>query len=567
MSRSLLLAPSLVLVLAATACSSAPNESAEPSADSGSPFADTGASGPDSATEAPAPLDSGSTDASPVDTAPEAPPACVPTTGDDDPDDEFKDTDCDGIDGSKKRAVFVSPEGSDSAPGDIDAPLKTLGKALELAGTSKKDIYLCNATYPETITVTAAVRVFGGYDCKKGWKRTLDRPSLAPKAGVPLTVKSVEETVLFDRIEVRAPDGSKPGDSSIAVWLSNSKAVKFRNSILESGSGSDGASPEVPLPYTTSAQAGVAGGGASGPLVCEVSPSSWPYSNPLGCEAQAKGGLTTTPPTESCQLPGGAGGLGGLYQRKFPGKVATTGATAPGGFGGTSPLSAGAGLPGKPGSIGALGASSTLGFGSLSEAGYTPTNDGTPGANGDSGGGGGGGCGGNGGQVESGDFPTHFFAGGGGGEGGFGGCGGAAGKAGKGGGASIVVVAWKSSVVLTKTTLTSGTGGRGGAAGQGGAGQPGGAGGKGGRSTYPTEPALLGTGWDGGTGGTGGRGGAGGAGGGGPSLGIVWAGATAPITEAVTFNMGSPGAGGIGIAGATPDGSKGVGQEQLEVKP
>src|SRR5512141_464745 len=56
--------------------------------------------------------------------------SCTPT-GADDPDDAFADTDCDGIDGDKTKAIFVGPSGNDSAPGTIEEPVRSLAKAVE----------------------------------------------------------------------------------------------------------------------------------------------------------------------------------------------------------------------------------------------------------------------------------------------------------------------------------------------------------------------------------------------------------------------------------------------------
>ncbi|MBI2395460.1 MAG: hypothetical protein HYV09_38175, partial [Deltaproteobacteria bacterium] len=99
----------------------------------------------------------------------------MPADGPDDPDDDFKDTNCDGIDGDKSRAIFVAPDGKDDAAGTLDAPVHSFAKAIERANELGKDVYACNGTYAENVVIAKAVRVFGGFDCKAGWKRTLDR--------------------------------------------------------------------------------------------------------------------------------------------------------------------------------------------------------------------------------------------------------------------------------------------------------------------------------------------------------------------------------------------------------
>jgi hypothetical protein len=190
--RSYVIFNTISMVLAATlaaGCSGAPNDAPPASSDAdAAPLAEAGPFDDDTGTFFPS-------DDTGVAPSEDAAPSCTPTSDEDEPDDEFKDQNCDGIDGDKKRAIFVSPEGVDEAAGTIDAPVKTLVKAIERATAGSKDVYVCNGAYAETVTLTAAVRVFGGYDCKDGWKRTLERAVIAPSKGTPVTAKGVGGTV------------------------------------------------------------------------------------------------------------------------------------------------------------------------------------------------------------------------------------------------------------------------------------------------------------------------------------------------------------------------------------
>jgi len=541
----------LLSTLATTlACSSAPSETETP-ADTGSsdvpqsdaPFGDD--------TGSPFATDSGSPSS---DTGPET-PSCIPSSSGDEPDDGFKDTNCDGIDGNKTKAVFVSPEGKDEASGAFGSPVKTIGKALVLAAAGKLDVYACNATYAEVVKIESPVRIFGGFDCTT-WKRGIDRADIAPSAGIPLTISKVDGVVL-DRISVRAPDGSKPGESSIGILVADSKSISLRNTLVEAGAGADGSFTEGPV-WPKAATSG-GDGTAYTPVDCFISTGA--AFSPASCRTQAPGGKTTPPPGWTCENRGGGGGLGGLYVTKYPGKGWTAGEAGEGGVTGTPPLADGSAVAGATGSVGYSGASSKSGFGVLSATGYNASNGGGGGGPGGSGAGGSGGPGGTGGRFP-GDFSTQYFSGGGGGEGGSGGCGGLEGKGGGGGGASFAIVSWNSQLNIERTTLTSHAGGRGGASGPGGEGQPGGAGGKGGRGNHPTD-ATVGVGGAGGAGGKGGRGGAGGAGGGGPSATIAFKGSP-PLTTDVTFNLGAGGKGGRGITGLTDDGADGLSGEKLD---
>jgi len=170
-----------------------------------------------------------------------------------------------------------------------------------------------------------------------------------------------------------------------------------------------------------------------------------------------------------------------------------------------------------------------------------------------------------------------MFPGAGGGGGGAPGCGGAAGLGGKGGGASIALFVSNSEVTLTWSDINSGNGGAGGDPSDGGTGQPGGQGGKGGAALVNSAiklPAVNGTplileanlkGKDGTNGGQGQKGTAGGPGGGGPSVAILWDGASKPNYDAtVTLKIGAGGLAGKLIQGASP-GSAGVSADVISV--
>jgi CARDB protein len=79
------------------------------------------------------------------------------------PDPQFVDTNCDGIDGTAARAVFVSPVGDDASPGTRDAPKRTFAAAIPAAAAGGKDVYATFGTYTERLDVQDGVGVYGGY--------------------------------------------------------------------------------------------------------------------------------------------------------------------------------------------------------------------------------------------------------------------------------------------------------------------------------------------------------------------------------------------------------------------
>lgn len=454
----------------------------------------------------------------------------------DDPDDRFEDSDCDGIDGSRADAVFIDPSGDDSGPGTLEAPLATVDAALALARAEDKDIYVCNGVYRQAVVIRSSdVRLFGGYDCAAGGLRVADRATFSPQTQTPLTIENADH-VLVERIAFVAPDAGEREGSSLAAVVLGSAGVVLRRVELESGRGGPGSAGEPGLPLTGSARAGAAGTAACLELLCDDF---------------GRGGFSTS--VDACEggsgpEVGGAGGDGG-----HPGVPAEAGLPSPSGVPGgrvSDRLLERDGASGGQGARGLVGTGPTQPIGELSGSSYRPSNAGNPGGYGSPGQAGGGGAGV--GELWQRDLcckPGH-----GGSQGGFGGCGGRPGQGGSGGGASIALVVVDSEVSLTWSRLVAGDGGQGGAGGKGGLPQGGGAAG----DVYRFgDVRLSGVG---GRGGDGGVGGPGGPGGGGPSLGLALRDARMPSMDSVQVLLGSPGFGGSAAPDAigTVDGPDGL---------
>jgi len=478
-------------------------------------------------------------------------PSCVPTGKDDSPDDDFEDSNCDGIDGDKAKAIFASPDGDDKASGEFGAPVKSLSTAVALAAKAGKAVYACIGDYTDNVVIDSQpVSIYGGYDCKD-WSRGNARPTVTAPSGLPLFIRNAHG-VAVDRMVFVAPSATDAGSSSIAAQVAASDQITLSYLELDAGDGAPGLAASAAASFASSAKSGADGSAGTD---CNSSLSSSP------CNLTTMGGGDSG--SNSCgstTVHGGTGGAGAPYPKGTP---QTGSAGAPG--------NKKSGSAGVPGAAGRAGNPADLGFGSVTEAGYVASNAGADGADGAIGQSGGGGDGGYSCHYESftsdahadcvaGIGQTQFFYGSGGGQGGFGGCGGAAGHGGGGGGASIALLSVNSTISLSWSDLSTGKGGAGGAPSDGSAGQKGGAGGKGGKpSSYALGVyATLTAGGDGGPGGDGGHGGAGGPGGGGPSVTIVALG-RAPVTHAVTFTPGAGGTGAPGLAGH--DGASGESKE------
>jgi hypothetical protein len=398
---------------------------------------------------------------------------------------------------------FVHPAGSDQGNGSIDDPFVSVQRAIDAARDENAggDVYLAGGNYDGSLELVSNVSLYGAYD-PENWYREDDTTIESVIAGEQTAIVAFGVTgVTLDRVAVEASDALDPGASSIGIRFDESSQMVLSRSRVRAGNGMTG---EPGLDGThgldgrkgSNGSARTGGAGATG--------EGWPGGR------GGNGGLDSTGGSNGSAGQGeggGAGGRGGGYNSR-------------GAHGGN-------GADATPSQNGAGGA----GFGSWGSA-YEPA-FGERGERRDGAGGGGGG-GGGGEALEN---------GGGGGGGGAGGAGGEGGAGGGGGGASIAVVLVNGSdVAISDCTLQTGAGGNGSYGGVGGLGAPGASGGGSGKpqSFLGIEGEIGGTG---GTGGTGADGGYGGGGGGGPVIGILEIRSISARTK-LSFELGTPGAGG-----------------------
>jgi hypothetical protein len=451
---------------------------------------------------------------------------CTPT-GSDVPDDQFADTNCDGIDGDETKAIFVAPPpiGSLQGDGSKAQPVTSLVAALQLAQTAGKDIYIAGGAYTEAspIVLVSGVSIYGGYDAANGWSRDDDHvPTITIGTAVwwyVMKADGIAATTKLDRISVLGVEGGQPGATSVALLALQSPGLVISNCTFQAALGTAGAAGLNglnPSPVWTN--------GASGQTaICKT------QSDHVSSNAMPQGG-------------GGGLGCEGA-QNGAPGDVAD-GAWPPGtGANGSDGIAGVSGTGGVPGQL-----NSTNGL-------YEP-GAGTNGTAGQAGTGAMGGMGG--GSSACTPCPAHcpnWPAGpcyalgqwnGAGGGGGGGGCGGGGAYGGKGGGASIGVVVVNSTLRISGSHVATNRGGAGGPGGQRGTGAAGGTGGQGGSGTAPSPGCTSTAGSPGGHGGKGGDGGHGGGGAGGPSVGIWIVGPATPTLANNTFDVRAGGTGGFG---------------------
>ncbi|WP_158502023.1 hypothetical protein [Vitiosangium sp. GDMCC 1.1324] len=470
--------------------------------------------------------------------------------------------------------LYVDPvKGSDApaSPGSPEAPLRTLGEALQRLRSGqvrgKAAIYLASGSFDEAgLTLDVPVSLYGGYGGVNDWVTRPGQRSRLAGGTVGLTVRDLSDAgIVLEHVSIHSANGVEPGAPSIALRVLRSSGVELRDVVLEAGLGALGADGRSGTP----GQAGV-GGGNGGEA-----------SDDNGAGGAGPAGMTTCSGSDRSGGVGGAGisdkNSGSIAGR--PGKPNTRGGN--GGSGGVVDCESdpefcdchgGSGGNGFPGVLGAKGPSGSggSGLGVLDLTGLTwrPNQQGGAGDAGLPGEGGGGGGGGGICSEEIVFLPAPFASGGGGGGGG-GGCGGTGGQGGGGGGASIALLLIDSRVTVGEGTqlraLGGGPGGSGGAGGEGGLGGSGGAGGMGDSGYFSMGQELPfhiagGDGGKGGQGGDGGRGGAGGGGGGGPSVG-VWCGPNAGFASFTALSEQGLGSGGAG--GTSPGGNAGAAGRKL----
>ncbi len=452
----------------------------------------------------------------------------------DEPDGQFIDANCDGIDGEIARAIFVDVlSGNDGYPGsDMAFPKKTLEAGITAAAAMARDYVLVSQGQyiVQTLNLANGVSIHGGYDSTSEWSR--DAANTTTISGGTRCIQGGGiSNIRLSYLEIESADTSTLHSSSYAVTLTSSSNIDISDCTIragQSGGGQNGSNGGSGV----NGQNGIQGqpGCEDSTFLCDSCPR--PVGGAGGSSSSGRrGGRGGSPGHDgSYGLPGengvsdsnrGAGGMRWNTTSCSSSRIA--------GY----PANGGSGADGGIGADGGGGSN----FGSVSTANYIIANgfDGIGGQDAQGGGGGGGGRGGE-------DGCDSYGSSGGGGGGG--GMRGRQGYGGTGAGGSFGVWLYScAGVRVSSCRIITAQGGRGGNGGQGGSGGFGGSGGRAGVYGGSSEQDDGGCGGWGGNGGRGGRGGYGGGGGGGPSVCILSA-STTLDANSNTYNTGPAGQGG-----------------------
>ena len=153
---------------------------------------------------------------------------------------------------SDATGVFVaaSPIGSDDAPGTMQQPVATIGRAVELAGISKS-IFVAEGNYPEAVMTMTSM--YGGYEANTWTRNTGAHPSviaaqLADEADVGLMVGditsasiTINNTISDRRITIQgftviAPVGAEDIEESIGIAVLNNTWTVLADNLVHTDS-------------------------------------------------------------------------------------------------------------------------------------------------------------------------------------------------------------------------------------------------------------------------------------------------------------------------------------------
>ncbi|MFH1435307.1 MAG: hypothetical protein ABIJ56_06290, partial [Pseudomonadota bacterium] len=284
---------------------------------------------------------------------------------------------------AEEEAIWVSVFGLDEHDGTFEEPVRSIGRAVELAsaGGTISRINVTEGIYYEPVRLEGDLRLYGGYLRDGSFECDPGRVTIIAETFFTGIVASGTEgaSAACLTVDVRGADAS---GSVYGIYAAGAESLSIRAVrilVVDGSAGSDG-------------EGGVQGeGGASGSAGgngCEVDEGGCSYPSPGSggsspCGRAGGNGGNAGFPGSAFGAPG-ADGTGGIFPHGGGGSGGHGGSGGIEGSGGAG----GAGGPGMPGGEGAHGIGGDD-FGIASGTGYI-TADGLSGAGGGDGGGGGG---------------------------------------------------------------------------------------------------------------------------------------------------------------------------------
>jgi hypothetical protein len=479
--------------------------------------------------------------------------ACQAFLGDDEPDDNFDDTNCDGVDGNVQAAIFVSPTGNDANPGTPQQPALTIAAGMSKAeAAGRNQVYVAAGDYVmPTLNPSPSMIIVGGYNPNDWTRSDANVTRILSTSSTAVFIENFQ--VILDHLTIVSANATSGSSYGVRVLGQGGGSFLFsaflHKCVIQSGNGAVGVNG-------TNGIAGANGGnGGDGAPACSNCPVFNESPCPPGGPFRGNAGTGSA----TCgSLHGGLGGVPGVDPTSTASNGHDGGTSVGGNCGDLNGCGGQGGTSGHPNGRngfgapdGSAGTSGPAGSASFTTTGYAIAGGGN-GTNGGNGLGGGGGGGGKGGSNAS--FPGCTTYGGAGGGGGAAGCGGTAGTGGTSGGGSFGIYVGSAYVIVDQCSITTGNAGNGGSGGVRGLGGTRGLGGSGGAGYAVNSGVSSGSGGHGAPGSNGGNGGHGGGGGGGSSVGLAYSsdsniGGTPPA-----YTIGTGGNGGASNGNSGPIG-------------
>ncbi|MBZ0115759.1 MAG: hypothetical protein K8H88_02105, partial [Sandaracinaceae bacterium] len=152
--------------------------------------------------------------------------ACTLVPGVDAPDDTFADSNCDGIDGDRPLAIFVTQAGDDGRDGLTPATsVGSLRRAFEIfaANPARVQILVANGTYTTNamLDLPDGVGVYGGYS-NDFLTRTDTRASLNASSSTAIRARNLSRPTVIDRVSITTLDRTATSEPTVAVLVQSS---------------------------------------------------------------------------------------------------------------------------------------------------------------------------------------------------------------------------------------------------------------------------------------------------------------------------------------------------------
>ena len=154
------------------------------------------------------------------------------------PDLGFVDSNCDGIDGTEKDAIFVSPEGNDANPGTKEKPKRQIEAAIAAAAGKSKYVLAAAGQY-EGVSVASRVGVYGGYDADQ-WSRKTELTTLianTPTVGPQGLLADGDTDVTLQLLSIR---GSRQAYDAYGIRAINGSSLRLQRVNVTARDGAPG---------------------------------------------------------------------------------------------------------------------------------------------------------------------------------------------------------------------------------------------------------------------------------------------------------------------------------------